>query len=101
MSKIQLNCVENNRLELSGQVDFSNVIDLYHDGCKHITRCNTAEIHIGLHDLQVSNSACLALFTAWLRYANQYDKDICYNDIPSAVMSMATISGVNAILFGS
>ncbi len=99
MNSAQLNCIENDRFALTGNINFSNVIDLYNNGCKHIAGSQTVIVHITLGNIQQSNSACLALLIAWLRHASHRGKHIHYHDTPDFLFNTAKVSGVDEILF--
>ena len=88
-------------LALHGPVDFDNMIDLYHLGCKHIGLCDAKAVQICLAGLAQSGSVCLALLLAWLRHAREYKKQVCYRNVPDFLTGLAKGSDVDKILFSA
>ena len=92
-------CAKQNQIELHGAIDFHNIVDLYHTGCKHIALCAKTTVNITLSGLAQSNSACIALLLAWLRYGREQQKAICYYHAPDFLMRMIALSGIDCIVF--
>lgn len=51
-----------------------------------------------LDNVVYSDSAGLALLTAWLRLAKEYGKTICYRQMPEQMQTIAKVSGLELVL---
>lgn len=88
---------ENNRLIISGDLDFSNVMSLWDASLPLL-----AQSEVWLFDLShvgSSNSAGLALLVEWIKLARKKNKKIHFDHIPSQLFSIAKVCGVDLLFF--
>ncbi|GJM07397.1 MAG: hypothetical protein DHS20C10_11310 [marine bacterium B5-7] len=90
-TQIQENC-----LQLSGDLDFSTVSTLLAEGEALIR--SAAVSAVDLTQVTASNSAALALLLAWLRVAKQHSHRLHFKGMPQQLCDMASLYGVKFLL---
>lgn len=80
--------------EVVGDIDFNNVMMLYQ---KSLAKLNDHCV-IDFAKLNSSNSAGLALLLGWIKYANHLHKTLIFSNIPSHLLALARIAGIEKIL---
>ena len=88
--------VQEDCLQLSGDLDFSTVATLLPEGAALIRRA--AVFTVDLTQVTTSNSAALALLLAWLRVARQHSHRLHFKGMPQQLCDMATLYGVKFLL---
>ncbi len=81
---------------LSGNIDFNNVNQLYEIGIEAFEKQKT--IFIDLGHIHKSDSSGLALLVAWIRYANQMQKQLHFKNMPSCMYHFSRVCGVDSLL---
>jgi anti-anti-sigma factor len=88
---------DNQILHLVGDLDFNNVMPLYHQ-CVKIINSSVPVITMDFSGLKSTNSAAIALIVNCMRLAKRHLKEIKFQNIPHDVMSLAKASGLNAVI---
>lgn len=87
---------DDGRLLLSGELSMATVPALLkHD---HLQSGGEGEICIDLQDVQRADSAGVALLIEWQRAARQQQQTIRFQNIPSQMLAIARLSGVDELL---
>lgn len=85
-----------NRLTLSGELDFSNVMSLL---AKSTSLClPLTDVVIDFSQLKNSNSAGLALMIEWIKLAKAHQKRITFDHVSTDLISIAKVSGLYHII---
>jgi len=87
---------KNNCLALSGPLDFDTVMDLWRSSLPLLAE--RSELTFDLSSVSNSNSAGLALLLEWVKYAKNSNKRIHFKNIPSQLLSIAAVSGIDKII---
>lgn len=85
-------------LELNGEVNFDNVVDILKESLDVFPSLPT--ITIDLKNLTKSDSSGLALLVAWMRRARAEKKNIKFLNMHSFMQDLARVSGLNKLLSG-
>jgi phospholipid transport system transporter-binding protein len=91
---IELN--KNGQWKVIGELSFDNVPKIYKIGYDIISE--NKEVIFDLQDIVAIDNSGLALLTAWTRYAKQLGKSIYFVNLPSKLLDMAKLSGLENIL---
>lgn len=86
---------EGNQCFVTGDLDFSTVEKLWKDSLPLLAQLS--EIKFDLSKVSSANSAGITLLIEWVKYANREKKSISFKNIPTSIMSLATISGVDEL----
>lgn len=89
--------VGNGALQLSGDLDFNNVMSLYQKSIK-LFASQPAELRLDFAGLRSTNSVALALIVNWMRLAEQTQKSIKLLNLSPEVMSLAKASGLDKVI---
>lgn len=87
---------ENNRLTVSGTLNFETVMALWKQSLLLLVKY--PRVNIDLSKVTASNSAGLALLVEWLKYGKQENKTITFSGMPPQLQSIARVAGINFIL---
>jgi phospholipid transport system transporter-binding protein len=79
-------------LVVVGELDFSSVIKIWRDSLLLLPQ--QSELHFDLARVTTSNSAGIALLIEWLKYAEQKNISIYFKNIPSQLLSIMQVSGI-------
>jgi len=81
--------------QLSGIVDFESVPQLLHQ--THTLFSDNQDVTVNLYGVEQSNSAGLALIIHWLQLAKEKKLSIQFKNIPSQLLEIAKISGIDSL----
>jgi phospholipid transport system transporter-binding protein len=87
---------ENDRLMVSGDLNFSNIMYLWKDSLPLLDRCSAW--HFDLSQVGSSSSAGLALLFEWIRLSRKQNKKIHFNNIPQQLLSIAHVCSIDGFL---
>lgn len=86
---------KDNRLLVSGELNFATVMDLWNKSLPLFTR--QSQLTIDLSQVTTSNSAGLALLIEWLKLAKNEKKTLKFVNIPQQLQTLADVAGVELI----
>lgn len=96
MSEVRIKSLGEGRMQLSGVLDIdsaggllSEIADLTYDA---------SAIAVDLREVERSDSAGVAVLIAWMRSARQAQRDIRFLNMPSQMLNIARVSGLDVIL---
>jgi len=82
--------------QVSGELDFSNVMSLY---WKSLPQLEAREkLVFDFSQVKTSDSAGLALIIEWIKFATAQNKSIQFNHISSDLMSIAKAAGLDHLI---
>ncbi len=84
------------RIQVSGVLSFATVPTLRDQGIQLLK--NVTEPLFDFKEVTRSDSAALALLTAWARYAHSLGKSASFINIPPQLMDIARLSRLDKIL---
>ncbi len=82
---------------LPPQITFANIVPLRNDGERFILDDLETPI-FSLADLEVSNSAAVALLLGWFRRAHRMGKPLVFTDVPEDLLNIIEVSGLSDVL---
>ena len=85
---------QENRVKLTGQLDFDSVADLLNKPIIDFHRAENKLIEVDLSQISRFNSASLALLIEWMKLAGQKGLQIEYHSAPEQLMKIAQAYGV-------
>jgi len=85
-----------NSLSLSGELSFKTVPALVASNKDFLKNGNS--IDIDLAGVSRADSAGVALLIEWRRQAQKQNKSVCFINIPSQMLAIARLSGVDELL---
>ncbi len=88
--------IEDGRLRVSGELSFKTVPALVANNKDFLSNGNS--IDIDLSDVSRADSAGVALLIEWQRQAQKQNKSICFINIPSQMLAIVHLSGVDDLL---
>jgi phospholipid transport system transporter-binding protein len=83
-------------LVVSGSLNFATVVPLWNASLSLLIK--KSFLRFDLSKIVSSNSAGLALLLEWLRYAKEKRKSITFENMPSQLLSIAVVAGIDKIL---
>ncbi len=83
-------------LSLNGELSFKTVPALVANNKNFLS--NGSSIDIDLSGVSRADSAGVALLIEWQRQAQKQNKSVCFSNIPSQMLAIARLSGVNELL---
>lgn len=86
-----------NRLQVSGELSFINVPELVLMSQEYFK--NSDGLDVDLAEVNRADSAGVALLIEWQRLAQKQKKSISFSNIPSQMMAIARLCGVDELLF--
>ena len=96
MSDLQLKPSADGRLQLTGELNFKTVPPLAVNS-KNLFD-NNNHLNVDLDGVSRADSAGVALLIEWQRRAKKQNKSISFQNIPSQMLSIAKLSGVDELL---
>jgi phospholipid transport system transporter-binding protein len=87
---------ENDRLMVSGDLDFISVVNLWNDSLPLFN--SHSELNFDFLNVNSSNSAGLSLLIEWMKLARKTHKKIKFSNVPSQLVSIARVCGVDGFL---
>lgn len=94
VAKVELTA--DNRIRVSGELSFKSVPALVSISQKYFINDNG--FNVDLADVSRADSAGVALLVEWQRQAQKQKKSICFVNIPSQMLAIARLSGVDELL---
>lgn len=88
---------DNNQFYVLGPLNFNTAMSLWDNSLKLFEQ--KTELVINLSKSTELNSGALALLLEWMRYAKLSNKKITFLEIPEQLNAIATVAGVQKILF--
>lgn len=96
MSDAQIKSLGEGRMQLSGVLDLDSVSALL-SAIEALTY-DVPAVAVDLRDVERADSAGVAVLIAWMRSARQAQRDIRFLNMPSQMLNIARVSGLDAIL---
>ena len=96
MKPAQLEMADDGRLLLRGELSMDTVPELLKQG--HVQSGGDAEIRVDLQGVERADSAGVALLIEWQRAASRQQRSISFQNIPSQMLAIARLSGVDELL---
>lgn len=96
MASASLSVPAAGRVELSGELDFSSVPQIWPQLRQLIEQ--EPQLELSLAEVSSSNSAALALLLEAVQTAGSADKSLRLRDIPSDLMDLAVLSNLDELL---
>jgi phospholipid transport system transporter-binding protein len=83
-------------LVVSGHLNFATIVPLWNRSLSLLAE--KSSLRFDLSKIVSANSAGLALLLEWLRYAKEKRKPITFENMPSQLLSIAVVAGIDKIL---
>lgn len=96
MSKIADITYHENKIIISGDLCFDNVMPVFVKSLAIIEKCT--ELHFDFAELHTSDSSGLALIIEWIKIANDEDKPILFVNLSSDLQSLIEAAGLEEII---
>lgn len=96
MNEARLEQLDAGRSALSGPLTFDTVPQLFQRGRQLFNAGVTVELDLA--KVERSDSAGLALLVSWMRLARQQQGSITFRNVPTQLLGLAKVGGVEAIL---
>lgn len=87
---------ENQRILVSGTLNFSSIVPLWEASLKLFPKYNAMEIDLA--NVVAVNSGGLALILEWIKYAKRSQKIIRFINIPLQLQSIAEVGGIDSLI---
>lgn len=94
---VSLTLTDDGRFHLTGELSFQTVPNFYSANRDLFKRADR-DLHIDLDGVSRADSAGIALLIEWQRQAQQQSRTISFYNIPSQLLAIARLSGVETIL---
>ncbi len=86
-------------LEVTGAVNFKNVVKLRQQGKHLLAQHPQAVVPIDLQGIQTSDNSGLVLLVAWVEDARDVQKTLKFQHVPDFLQRMAQVFGLQSVLF--
>ncbi|HEB92574.1 MAG TPA: STAS domain-containing protein [Gammaproteobacteria bacterium] len=96
MTEARLDAVSPGRYQLIGELDFDSVSVLADRGRALFS--DDGDVQVSLAAVERGNSAGLVLLVDWLREARRRGRNISFTCVPSQLLALARVSGVDELL---
>lgn len=96
MSEQQIKSLGDGRIQLSGVLDLDSVPGLLNT--LEDLSYDASAVAVDLRGVERADSAGVALLVAWMRQAREKQLDIRFLNMPSQMLNIARVSGLDAIL---
>ncbi len=96
MSESQIKSLGEGRMQLSGVLDLESVPELL--SAIEALSYDASAVAVDLRGVERSDSAGVALLVDWMRKARLAQRDIRFLNMPSQMLNIARVSGLDAIL---
>ncbi len=96
MTEVRLEAVSPGHYRLIGELDFDSVPALA--GRSEELFSGDGSVQVSLDAVGRGNSAGLALLVDWLREARRRGRNISFTNVPSQLLALARVSGVDELL---
>ncbi len=87
---------EDGRLQVAGELSFKSVPALVSRSREFFKK--GSDLDIDLANVSRADSAGVALLIEWQRQAQKQNKSVCFFNIPSQMLAIARLSGVDELL---
>ena len=94
---VNLTLTENGRVHLAGELSFQTVPRFF-SANRDLFSQGDHDLHVDLDGITRADSAGIALLIEWRRQAKAQNRTIHFYNIPSQLLSIARLSGVEEIL---
>lgn len=88
--------LNNQTLHVSGDLDFYNVMPVYHKSLALLKGLSSFQFDFS--NLHSSDSAGIALIVEWQKLAKTHQKKITLNQLPAGLQSIAKVSGLGELV---
>lgn len=88
--------IHDDRLIVSGDLNFMSMVKVWNESLPLIK--NISQLHFDFAEVVTTKSAGLILMLEWIRLARMSHKAITFKNIPSQLLSIAKVCGVNRLL---
>lgn len=85
---------------VSGDIRFSNVLRLRHQGDRCIQAMSNPTVEIDLSHVNSTDTSGLSLLLRWVHFAKNKNKKINYKSIPASLLKMAKVCGISNLING-
>ncbi len=96
MTEARLEAVSPGHYRLMGELNFDSVPVLAERGGELFR--DSGEVWVSLEGVARADSAGLALLVDWLREARRRERRISFTGVPSQLLALARVSGVDELL---
>jgi phospholipid transport system transporter-binding protein len=96
MKTAQFKMADDGRLLLSGELSMDTVPELLKQD--YVQSESDGDIRVDLQGVERADSAGVALLIEWQRSASRQQRSISFQNIPSQMMAIARLSGVDELL---
>jgi phospholipid transport system transporter-binding protein len=96
VSEAQIKSLGEGRMQLSGVLDLDSAPELL-TAIEALTY-DVSAVAVDLRGVERADSAGVAVLVAWMRSARQAQRDIRFLNMPSQMLNIARVSGLDAIL---
>jgi phospholipid transport system transporter-binding protein len=79
-------------LRVAGEVNFMTAVSLWNQSLPLLQQCK--KLVFDLKEVLGTNSAAVVLLLEWVKYANQQQKSISFQNLPHQLVTLAAVSGV-------
>ena len=83
------------KLQISGVLNFSNVMSVYQASLPLISTCH--ELFFDFSQLKSSDSSTIALMLEWSKLAKKQHKNISFSAISTELQSIMRVAGLNQL----
>jgi phospholipid transport system transporter-binding protein len=87
---------QNNKWMVKGELDFSNVMQLYEKSIRDFQ--HSSEIIFDFSDITSSNSAGVALLLEWIKFFAKQGIPIKFLHLPQTMLTIAKVAGLEAVI---
>jgi phospholipid transport system transporter-binding protein len=96
VKQVQFEIIDDERVRLSGELNFSTVSGLEEQSKKLFKENNS--IILDLKEVKRADSAGVALLVEWVRQAESHHCKVNFTNIPEQMLSIARVSALDTIL---
>lgn len=97
LPSVRLTLTEDGRVHLAGELSFQTVPGFFSTN-RDLFSQGDHDLHVDLDGITRADSAGIALLIEWRRQAKAQKRTIRFYNIPSQLLSIARLSGVETIL---
>lgn len=92
--------IAGNTLSISGVLDFESVLDLDAQGEQWFAGAAPLQCELDLAAVTYSSSVGIALVLGWMRAAQRAGRTLAIKNIPSDMLALAKVGGLEELLTG-
>ena len=99
MTKVADITFQNNTFTLTGELDYSNVMSVYHKSLRDLKNLKKDVNYLfDFSQVKDSNSAAVALIIEWIRHAKQHNNQISFKALSENLISIVKAAGLDHII---